>query len=439
MSAPARSHARIAEPERPVRFRVLDGLRFVAALSVVGFHFLARESEVWGTTPDRAFPTLSQYAAYGTLGVEFFFVISGFVILMTAWDRSVASYTASRIGRLFPAYWAGALLSAFLLIVLWPEERPTDVGQVLVNLTMAHEAWGVHRLEGVYWTLWIELRFYVLVGLLMVVGLTRGRVLAFCALWPVAAAVTAGTDSALLQTLLMPTHAPLFAGGMMLYFITREGHSLLAWLLVGVNAVFAANAADHGARGRIDDITAVDHSPVVVWVVTLACFAVVAVASMTRLRDVRWGWLTVLGALTYPLYLVHEFWGRYVIHLLLPHVPKYAALLAALAVSLVLAWFVHRYVERPWSAPLRRNVQRTLEGAREGTTPEGTTPEGTTPEATTPEGTAHDHTARVPALTPHADRPAPRRPVAPAPVKRPDATAAPRPEADERQVVPVRG
>ncbi|SFO20460.1 Peptidoglycan/LPS O-acetylase OafA/YrhL, contains acyltransferase and SGNH-hydrolase domains [Geodermatophilus obscurus] len=347
--------------EPPPRFRVLDGLRFVAAMSVVGFHFTARESEVWGTTPDRVFPTLSQYAAYGTLGVEFFFVISGFVILMTAWDRSVASYTASRIGRLFPAYWAGALLSAFLLLVLWPEGRPTDVGEVLVNLTMAHEAWGVHRLEGVYWTLWIELRFYVLVGLLMVVGITRGRLLAFCALWPVAAAVAGSTGSPLLEAVLMPTHAPLFAGGMMLFFITREGHSLLAWLVVAGNAVFAANAADHGARGRIDDITAVEHSSVVVWVVTLGCFAVVAAASMTRLRAVSWGWLTVLGALTYPLYLVHEFWGRYVIELLSPRLPGHLVLALAVGVGLALAWLVHRYVERPFSARLRRSVQRTLE------------------------------------------------------------------------------
>jgi peptidoglycan/LPS O-acetylase OafA/YrhL len=102
-------------PQQPVRFRVLDGLRFVAAVSVVVFHFTARAHDDWGTSVDRAFPTLSQYAAYGTLGVEFFFIISGFVILMTAWDRSLPDYTASRIGRLFPAYWAGVALSTLLL------------------------------------------------------------------------------------------------------------------------------------------------------------------------------------------------------------------------------------------------------------------------------------------------------------------------------------
>src|SRR3712207_7273378 len=47
-----------------------------------------------------------------------------------------------------------------------------------------------------------------------------------------------------------------FAGGMMLYFIHREGHSLLAWLLVAANAVLAAHAADVSAVGRTDKITA---------------------------------------------------------------------------------------------------------------------------------------------------------------------------------------
>ncbi len=365
-------------PQQPVRFRVLDGLRFVAAMSVVVFHFTARAHEDWGTSVDRAFPTLSRYAAYGTLGVEFFFIISGFVILMTAWDRSLADYTASRIGRLFPAYWAGVALSTLLLVVLWPEGRPADLGQALVNATMLHEAWGVHRLEGVYWTLWIELRFYVLIGVFMVIGLTRARILAFCALWPVAGAMAATSDSALLQAVLLPTHAPLFAGGMMLYFIHREGHSLLAWLLVATNAILAANAADRGAVGRIDDITAVEHSSPLVWVVVLGFFAVAAAASLTRLREVRWRWLTVLGALTYPLYLVHEFWGRYVIHLLTPALPKYAVLVVAFAVTVTLAWAVHRLVERPFAGRLRRNVLRTLQELQHPTAPEAAVPAGPT-------------------------------------------------------------
>ncbi|SNS01157.1 Peptidoglycan/LPS O-acetylase OafA/YrhL, contains acyltransferase and SGNH-hydrolase domains [Geodermatophilus pulveris] len=372
-SEPGRTAARDGGPDR---FRVLDGLRFVAALSVVVFHFTARAHEDWGTSVDRVFPTLSQYAAYGTLGVEFFFVISGFVILMTAWDRSLADYTASRIGRLFPAYWAGVALSTLLLVVLWPEGRPVELGEALVNATMLQEAWGVHRLEGVYWTLWIELRFYLLVGVLMLVGLTRARIVAFCVLWPVVGAMAARADSALLEAVLLPTHAPLFAGGMMLYFVLREGHSLVAWLVVGMNAVFAAHAADRAAVGRIDEITAVEHSSPVVWLVTLGCFAVVAAATLTRLREVRWRWLTVLGALTYPLYLVHEFWGRYVIHLLTPALPEYAVLGIALAATVALAWGVHRLVERPFAGRLRRTILRELQDLQRTTAPVGTAPVG---------------------------------------------------------------
>ena len=375
-SAPLTAPRGRLAPQQPVRFRVLDGLRFLAALSVVVFHFTARAHEDWGTSVDRAFPTLSQYAAYGTLGVEFFFIISGFVILMTAWDRSLADYTASRIGRLFPAYWAGVALSTLLLVVLWPEGRPADLGQALVNATMLHEAWGVHRLEGVYWTLWIELRFYILIGVFMLIGLTRTRILAFCALWPLAGAMAATSDSTLLQAVLLPAHASLFAGGMMLYFIYREGHSLLAWLLVAANAILAANAADHSAVGRIDDITAIEHSSPLVWIVVLGSFAVVALASLTRLREVRWHWLTVLGALTYPLYLVHEFWGRYVIHLLTPALPKYAVLVIAFAVTVTLAWAIHRLVERPFAGRLRRNVLRTLQEMQRPTVLETAAPGG---------------------------------------------------------------
>jgi peptidoglycan/LPS O-acetylase OafA/YrhL len=342
----------------------------------VAFHFTARAHGEWGTSVDRAFPTLSQYAAYGTLGVEFFFLISGFVILMTAWDRSIADYTASRIGRLFPAYWAGVALSTLLLVFLWPEGRPTDLGEALVNATMLHEAWGVHRLEGVYWTLWIELRFYILIGILMLFGLTRNRILAFCGLWPLAGAMAATSDSTLLQALLLPAHASLFAGGMMLYFIYREGHSLLAWLLVATNAILAANSANHNAVGRIDEITAIEHSSPLVWAIVLGFFSIVAAVSLTRLRHVRWRWLTALGALTYPLYLVHELWGRYVIHLLTPALPKDAVLVIAFAATVTLAWAIHRLVERPFAGRMRRNVLRTLQELPLPTAPQAAVPAG---------------------------------------------------------------
>jgi hypothetical protein len=50
---------------------------------------------------------------------------------------------------------------------------------------MFQTAFGAHNIDGVFWTLWEALCFYLLVGLLMLVGITRQRILAFAALWPI--------------------------------------------------------------------------------------------------------------------------------------------------------------------------------------------------------------------------------------------------------------
>lgn len=86
------------------------------------------------------FPGASACAAYGWLGVEIFFVVSGFVICMSAWGRGVGEFAASRISRLFPAYWAAVLFTAGVLFA-WPEVRGVKAfSDVVVNLSMLQGA-----------------------------------------------------------------------------------------------------------------------------------------------------------------------------------------------------------------------------------------------------------------------------------------------------------
>ena len=87
--------------------------------------------------------------------------------------------------------------------------------------------------------------------------------------------------------------------------------------------------------------------------------AVAAVALVPAVRDLDWQVLTFLGALTYPLYLLHEYFGWTLIQVLHPVLGKWLTLTAAVALSLLLAWLVHRFVERPVHRPLRK----ALEGA----------------------------------------------------------------------------
>jgi peptidoglycan/LPS O-acetylase OafA/YrhL len=351
------------------RLDLLDALRLFAAVAVVAFHFVGRDSPAWGGRVPESLDGVGRWASYGQLGVPLFFVISGFVLLMSAWGRDVPAFVASRVGRLYPAYWVAVVISAVIVLVLWPE-NPAQLDLVVtrkdavLNTTMLQQAFGAVDLDGPYWSLWYELRFYLLIAVFLVLGITRTRVLVFATLWPVLGAMAAESGADLVTTLLLPDYAPFFAGGMLLYLIHRYGHDLGTWLLVGMQVAFGIHLNLERYPQLFAETTAWHASPALLVLLTVACFGLVALVTCTPLAACRAGWLTVAGALTYPLYLVHENLGWYVIHLLRDRLGPAASVLLATAVALVTAWILYRFVEKPFGPRLKVATARMLERAR---------------------------------------------------------------------------
>nr|WSW44080.1 acyltransferase [Streptomyces sp. NBC_01001] len=349
------------------RLRALDGLRLLAALMVAGYHYGGRGGEIsaaWGASPRQLFPTAAPWLAYGCLGVQIFFVISGFVICLSAEGRSVRAFAASRAARLYPAYWVA-------LVLVTVAARGAAPSDFLVNLTMLQQPLGAERVLGVCWTLWAELRFYVLFALCVVLpGGGRRRALLFCAGWTVAAALADAADPAgkgFLAQALMPEYAPFFIGGIGLYLVHRDPRDRLAWAVAVAGWLLGQHYAVAGLWHAPDPRFFSYRSAVVIIAVVTAGFAAVALVALGRAGGraaggwaaggwAGWRWLPPAGALTYPFYLVHEHLGWVLIAALhrragLPPGMVFALTVAAM---LALAWAVHRGVERPLGPRLRR-------------------------------------------------------------------------------------
>ncbi|MER7174549.1 acyltransferase family protein [Streptomyces mesophilus] len=353
----------VRQPERPKRqgsrLRALDGLRLLAALMVAGYHYGGRGgaiSDAWGSSPEIQFPTAHEWFALGCLGVQIFFVISGFVICMSGWGRTLRSFFASRASRLLPSYWAAVVLVTIVFAlppVVYKAVSPSDF---LVNLSMLQMPLGVDRVLGVCWTLWAEVRFYALFALCIVLpGATRQRVVLFCAVWTLGAAVADAAGSPLLDLVLMPEYAPFFIGGMGLYLVHRDRRDLTAWGIVAVSWLTGQHYAVRELyQAPSPDLFAYRPSLAIIAVVTFG-FAAVAAIALGGLRWADWRWLTTAGALTYPFYLVHEHLGWVSVRFL--HrgfgLPSWATFTLTVAGMLALAWLLHRYVEK-WATPLLR-------------------------------------------------------------------------------------
>lgn len=357
-AAPAPTRAR-------PRLRALDGLRLVAALMVAAYHYGGRDGEIaraWGSSPADQFPTASEWFAYGCLGVQIFFVISGFVICMSGWGRPLRSFFASRASRLLPAYWVAiALVTAVfaLPVVTYAAVSPSDA---LVNLTMLQQPLGADRVLGVCWTLWAELRFYALFALCVVMpGATRARVVLFCAGWTLAAAIAEAANEPLLDLVLMPEYAPFFIGGIGIYLLHRDRRDVTAWGIVAVSWLIGQHYAVQGLwHAPNPDFFSYRSSSVIIAVVT-AGFAAVLLIALGYLHRADWRWLTVAGALTYPFYLVHEHLGWVTVAALHRKLglPSYATFALTIAAMLLLAWLLHRLVEQRLTPLIRTALTRS--------------------------------------------------------------------------------
>jgi peptidoglycan/LPS O-acetylase OafA/YrhL len=335
----------------------LDGLRLLAALAVALFH-LTVAWRVDGVRPPAYFlPRASHVTVYGFLGVELFFLISGFVIAMSGWGRPLGSFFASRVGRLYPAYWAGVVITALVVLGLpvtggVPVSGLPGGAGVLVNLTMLQEPLGVPSVDTVYWTLFIELRFYLLFAVVVWAGTTYRRVVLFCVLWLTVAVLAPGWHFPMVDLVAVPDFAPYFVAGTAMYLIHRFGPTPLLYGIVGM--AWLVSLARLGVRlGQLRPGFAVPAWPGYV-IVSLSFALLLAIAHGWADR-IRWRWLTVAGALTYPVYLLHQRIGYSLVRraYAVTGAPVWLLIVVALAVIVGLAWLVHRYVERPLTPWLR--------------------------------------------------------------------------------------
>ena len=283
------------------RVDALDYTRFVAAMAVVFYHYLAHGQPGITATP------LAGVATYGYLGVDVFFLLSGFVIAMSGHGRTAREFAAARLTRLYPAFWVSLLLTTLVLTV-WGDRigRSVTVGQVLANATMAPELFDSAPVDVVYWTLLYELKFYVLVIFLLALGQGRrlGTLMAWWAIGMFGLMIAAPRLAA--ETVYAGGFYSYFATGAVIADVRRRGR----WTPVHVAALFCGAALmtaraqrDPGPVGVFDVDVSAGASLLFVGVLILFFLAV----THPRAAATRLPLAAGVGSLTYPLYLLH--WG----------------------------------------------------------------------------------------------------------------------------------
>lgn len=354
------------------RLDTLDGLRGIAALLVVIYHFTSRWTVAengeslypYGDGLLTAFPWLSHL---GTFGVSLFFLISGFVMIMTLQRSSgLLDFAVRRAARLWPVMLLCATLTTALImgsgihqrfdsIALW-EITPTEYVSSIFFVDPAFVGDLTHTgplqwVDGVYWTLWIEVRFYALVALVYWMSSGRGG---FIWGWLFVQAMslfllfsidyTGLRPHWTLNLVLQPYYLGFFSLGICAWFYWSRRNpiavAVLAILSVISLLLSAVSTSLHGP-----EVDAWYHIRLDLFVFALFGLFVFFPGALKFLEQ---KWAIALGLASYPLYMFHERLGVVAMTLMDDlGIPPALILISALSGVIAIAFAIHRFAEMP--------------------------------------------------------------------------------------------
>lgn len=379
-----------SETVNPKHVLGIDVLRFIAAMLVLVFHFVfltTAADESYSAGASRylvSFPGHTGWSHFGWVGVQIFFVISGFVIAYSGERATPFSFFSSRLVRLGPGTWICATIT--LAVVLGMD------ADLMANLRLH---WHHYRnsvlfypfgvwMDGTYWTLWVEISFYLVVFACIALGrfmLIRPVVIFIGLISSVywlaqlllgehsqgLGAWLAQLPTSRLATLLLLNHGLFFALGVLLWLqltkLPRLSNLLWGALFVAAGVVQIVcqtkqyNLSFHTAN--------TPYAAVAVWLLALAVIvaSVRHNSALHRLPQPVLRGLRTMGLMTFPLYLFHEVSGAAVMGwAAAAGSPVWGALAAGVGASLLASYVIAKFIE-----PVIQNITRAcLARARAG-------------------------------------------------------------------------
>jgi peptidoglycan/LPS O-acetylase OafA/YrhL len=360
------------------RFEALTGLRFVAALHVVLFHYLPMTGRSWGAS----------IVAAGYIGVGLFFVLSGFLLTVLYARRPMdasgrAEFWSARFARIYPAYLVGfALWAPFATggaIAGGRQEivRAAVAGAAAALNVHAWTPWTAAYWNYPGWSVSVEVFFYAVFPLLVlrmgrwsakqaVVGAATAYAAAlvvpvvYTLVSPQGALATRHTAGAIITALKFTpiVHLPLFVFGMavgQLFLCHRGAAASPRWLRAVPLASTLVVVAAISREGAIPYLLLHDGLLAPAFgalVFTLAACREPVGAALASAP------MVALGEASYALYIVqqplHEYFDRALGHTLSGY--PYAAFWLFLGVLVAVSLSVQRYIEVPGRAWLRERI-----------------------------------------------------------------------------------
>jgi peptidoglycan/LPS O-acetylase OafA/YrhL len=343
-----------------MRLTALDALRGVAILLVIGIHYF-NDRGVFSLYPyNDAFAGLLIFE-YGFMGVELFFIISGFVIVMTLERcRTPYEFFVRRFSRIWPPLLICSIITFCIVKASsspFSELKKQDWPNFLPSLTLTPNGlWsgyfpGIDLVDGVYWSLLVEARFYVIVAVIFwlfkrsnvtrnLVIFTYVNILCRAALQR----IFPGSNH-IYSLFLVPDFMPWFAAGAVFFelWINRVSARFALILLGSMILIIFRTSTFVGDSGQ---------SPYIISsfaIVFFGAFWLIATRSSFA-RFLETPVLVWIGICSYSVYLLHHEIGMVILTSIPKTVPialQFVCIISVAAVMVLAGRISFTFIEQP--------------------------------------------------------------------------------------------
>jgi peptidoglycan/LPS O-acetylase OafA/YrhL len=349
----------------------IDVVRCFAALSVTLFHLaitwphVAVPLKVLPPYPDMSF--LNGYLYFGFVGVEIFFVISGFVIAASCQGRRPGDFFVGRALRILPLLWTVVLAETVIHLVAGAPLMPTLVAAFRSMTIWPNGGW----LNSVVWTLVPECVFYAIIWASLTTRVSTERALIAIA-YALAIGCGAfqlfslafGSPGGFLPTFLLLRHGAHFALGIALWARSRGQAGLLPIFCMAIPGALLEINQQTLAYGQDAHVFYPAALPAAVWAAAVILIAYASKQPSAELKP----WVRIAGLVTFPIYLLHKTCGALIVAAAFAAgVPAIPAVALGMIATVAIAWALVEFVE-PILRPIFRRglelVARNLNFAR---------------------------------------------------------------------------
>ena len=300
----------------------------------------------------------------GATGVDLFFIISGFVITMSISAVSNGKeFVINRVSRLYPTYWA-AVTFTFALIAAydWLKSEPIPWVNYLGNMTMFQYYLNIPDLDPPYWTMIVEMNFYILMLLLFQLGLVRFVIGIGLFLTVSSSLVSTFFWNEITQSVFKAVPLlkffPLFFAGIVFYE-WRTSPGKYWYILILVICIVAQANLYNVPPGRGGFFSQTEYAGMLLLFFTLFLLFVRGKLSFVVNRP-----MLFLGKISFALYLTHQYVLLAFLMPLLVNRLKVnywvSAFLICLPVAILIATAITFLIDVPYSVKMRRALSNKL-------------------------------------------------------------------------------